>query len=314
MIYHTNFDYELALAKQSKNRAHSPNERMNNEFSYLFLWVEAKKEKVLNSKLNFGANYIEYISKKLGEEVKSSWAYKADVSPINWWGKLENIPLETKLNSKIYQQELFKDINQNNFISGNIARKGLYRSEGELFFRPEFGFAGMGSFKFTNESFIPTKGVVTPFLEKVGDISCFYKNGEFFIYLNNISKLNSFHSCSVFRDKTMLSKELNNRNMDYHVIKESFSKGAEVIKRDFPDLNEYQMDAIYTVDNKCLINEINYRKSMGQVALKLFDFFQDRPYLNFTLSSFKKKSCTDEMIILTPKNNYNYQFITAISF
>ena len=61
------------------------------------------------------------------------------------------------------------------------------------------------------------------------------------------------------------------------------------------------MDAIYTVDHKCLINEINYRKSMGQIALRLLEFFPDKTRLKFSLMPTKKFNSSDKWVILTPK-------------
>ena len=89
---------------------------------------------------------------------------------------------------------------------------------------------------------------------------------------------------------------------------------SNLLLKTYPNLDEFQMDAIYTADHKCLINEINYRKSMGQIALSLLEFFPDKTRLKFSLMPNKSFRPSNEYIILTPKNYYDYQFITAISF
>ena len=97
MIYHTNFDYELALDAYSKIvKFITPNQRMNNEFSYLFLWCESKFKKFSLSEIDFDSGYLDSISKILGFEAKTSWTQKSDERIENWWGKLNNIPLELK--------------------------------------------------------------------------------------------------------------------------------------------------------------------------------------------------------------------------
>ena len=89
---------------------------------------------------------------------------------------------------------------------------------------------------------------------------------------------------------------------------------SDLLLKSYPKLDEFQMDAIYTTDHRCLINEINYRKSMGQIALGLLEYFPDKTRLKFSLVPNKKFRPSDNRIILTPKNNHDYQFITAISF
>ena len=166
MIYRTNFDYELALEAYSKNKIHTPNQRMNNEFSYLFLWCESKFKKVLLSEVDFGSGYLDTISSTLGFEAKTSWIKKCDEKIENWWGKLNNIALELELNSKIYHQKLLENIDSKHFIHGEVCSRGDFKTSEDSFFRLEFGFAGMGSFRFKDQSFVPTPGVVTPYVEK----------------------------------------------------------------------------------------------------------------------------------------------------
>ena len=314
MIYHTNFDYELALEASLKNKTYTPNKRMNNEFSYLFLWCESKFNKVLLSDIDFGPGYIDSISKTLGFEVKTSWTKKSSEKIGNWWGKLENIPLELKLNSKVYHQKLLKTVKPKHFIHGIVCSKGEFISSGDYFFRSEYGFAGMGSFRFKNKSFIPRAGVVTPFLSKKLDLSCFYNNGETKIYINEISKMNSFYGCKVFKNDDFLTEELRRRGIDDSTVKESFQEVIEVILGKYPELKKFQIDGIYTDDNQCLINEINYRKSMGQIALKLLEYFPDKSSLKFSLIPKKNFKFKSNMSVMTPKNSYEYQFITSISF
>ena len=82
---------------------------MNEEFSYLFFWSEFNEEKNLFSSLNYSDEYFENISNVLNTTLKVKHAKKDPGDKAkNWWGKLENIPLELSLNSKIWQSNFFR--------------------------------------------------------------------------------------------------------------------------------------------------------------------------------------------------------------
>ena len=97
-------------------------------------------------------------------------------------------------------------------------------------------------------------------------------------------------------------------------VYQRISQGMAMFEEEFPNLTWIQLDGIYTKDNQFFINELNYRKSMGQIALKLLNFFPKHDSLTFNLDKTSRFSTCDQYVVLTPENSYDYQFTTYLTF
>ena len=315
MIYHTNFDYEHQLNAIAQNKNYQKNRKMNDEFSYLFLWSECNQRKKLLSSLSFSNSYLENLQESLKIDLQVEILdYCPSIESVNWWGKLENIPLELSLNSKIWQSEFFKAKNCPSFLFGDVVDSGSYEANVRSLFRPDYSFAGMGSFTFSGQKKIKTKGVITKWLDKADDISCYINNGKFNYYYNHISAQNSFLGCTVFRDQDDFRAFIIDKGISFEMVSYGFQQTWSCLKKYFPDLQSIQLDGLHTDDNQFFINELNYRKSMGQIALKLLYFFPDRPSLTFNLDRTSRLCPKNTHILLTPQNSYDYQFTTYLTF
>ena len=315
MIYLTNFDYELHLNNLAQKKTYHANHYMNEEFAYLFFWSECNEEKTLLSSLEYSNVYFENISNVLNTTVKVKHIKKDPGGKAkNWWGKLENIPLELSLNSKIWQSNFFKKKQCSSFLSGEVIEPGFFEACSPSLYRPDYSFAGMGSYTFSGEKKFKSRGVVTKLLKKSHDISCFIRNGEFHFYYNHISAQNSFLGCTVFKDNELVKKFFTKKGIDFENVSEGFFKTWQCLKEEFPNLIWIQLDGIYTKDNQFFINELNYRKSMGQIALKLLNFFPCHDSLTFNLDKTSRFSACDQYVVLTPENSYDYQFTTYLTF
>ena len=220
-----------------------------------------------------------------------------------WWGKLENIPMELKLNSKVWQNQFFTKIKVDKFIQGHTLQKGEVFNPGNDFyiFRPEFGFAGKGVRTFDSDFLAPESGVATPYKKKLMDISCFVQNGEFFFYINKVSSGHSFLSSSIFKCTSLFQKELVKKGLCFETVVEAVKVGWNEVKNKFMEVEEIQFDMIYTEDHKCLINEVNYRKSMGQVGIKIAELFPNRGKVDLNIVKASQFHECKKMVILTPR-------------
>ena len=309
----TNFDYEINLGRIRDGNKISLNKKINREFEYLFFWTE--DDNVLVTDEIYSKNYFKYVEK-----------YKDSIPLIEntiktskrkyWWGKLEDIPTEMSLNSKVWQNQFFTKRKVNKFIQGHSLKKGDVFTPGNVLciFRPEFGFAGKGVRIFNSDFLIPENGLVTPFKKKLLDISCFIRNGEFFFYINKISASHSFLTSSIFKYTELFRKELLKRGLCFENIVETAKIGWGEVKNKYKEVEEIQFDMIYTEDHECLINEVNYRRSMGQIGLKIIELFPNLEKIDLNIVKPSQFSHIKKNVVLTPSDKVNYNFVCYLSF
>jgi hypothetical protein len=216
----------------------------------------------------------------------------------NWWGPLENIELEKKLNSK----EMSAGFNQDSYVVGSLC--DLPDLTGKTFLaKNPFGMSGQ-NFSLVEEGRLENlevmlkngKVVLEPFFDRLFDFSHYvYPNGVRVCYENIVDKKFQYRG-SVFRDYTRPIPE----NLSFYEkvdAKEwsNFSKQLDQIIKLYAtnDLKSgFSVDSFVYRENGeekiRALSEVNYRKTMGQIAFDLsVKFGGVRRFSAFLLS----KSC-----------------------
>ena len=316
MIYRTNFDYEYQLAAISEGKKYQANNKVNEEFSYLFLWLESGSDKTLLSSRKFSNEFLDKLESITHGAIPNVINKLSEGKVVkNWWGKLDNVEMELNLNSKCWQNNIFTKKGTIPFIIGrNIdPNDNLHNSHGMLF-RPNYSFAGKKAFRIKENTSINERGVLTEFYNKKFDISCYVFKNKARYYINEISSNFSFSKCLVFQDNSEVEKYCRRYKIDFSKVESSFQKAWEYLKSLYPNLESIQIDGIYTEDNKFFINELNYRKSMGQVALSFLKYFPNIPKLNFNLALKNRFNRPKEAVILSPENYSPDKFVSFINY
>lgn len=101
IIYHANFDYELELAAVVAPKLRS---QLNERFEWLTLWADPRE--TFSHTQVYPAEYLKHV-----KSYKELPQFSCElVATHNWWGKLENMELEEKLNSKVFAAALARDL------------------------------------------------------------------------------------------------------------------------------------------------------------------------------------------------------------
>lgn len=283
-----NADYEIALFEK---RA-SP-EIINHSLEFLALYLENLP---LCSSKEYKQDYLEHVAGITGrkpEIVKSKdW--------INWWGSLENIPLEQKLNSK----EFTANLSHESHIIKATDELDIEDEKTYLAKNP-FGMSGQNLivFKKGEESKLQAllqktkKLVIEPYLERIADFAHYVlPDGELICYenivdqnfqykgtiFNNLSHP-STEELSFFEDSSAgewarFQDEL--KLIVNEVLKSGVKGGYSV------DSFTYRTKDGIKIKTAC---EINYRKTMGLMAWLLSKKYSQKKWSLFILGKALKK-------------------------
>lgn len=328
-----NADYEAVLFNQKKSL---PVINESLEFLALFL-----NQVPLLTHKKYSPEYLDHIEKLTGHRPKIVREGESE----NWWGPLKDISLEQKLNSKEMSAKLnisenwctdtyiISDLSELPKLNKTYLAKNPYGMSGQ-----NFSFVTEGKLENLEVMLKRGKVVLEPLLERVYDFSYYiYPNGEKICYQNIVDQRFQYRG-TIFQDFT---KPNPNSLSFYSDIKaeewQKFNLALETIIYHYKTL---QMTCGFSIDSFVYkdgndfkiryLSEVNYRRTMGQVAFELsLKFGGLRKWSLFVLAkssglSFKElqeklmpleweAELSSGIVILSPGEvRYDMFFLTAV--
>ncbi|MFZ4712508.1 MAG: hypothetical protein ACOYL6_02240 [Bacteriovoracaceae bacterium] len=275
-----NFDYEIELFT-GKNKP-----KLNQEFEYLFWWTDAKKG-LLSTVIHYEREYLDYIEGLVHEEVGQT----TKPAEKNWWGRLSNPKQEKLLNSKITSSQfaiennlahpktkIVTDVSEMNFAeSKQYVLKNPYLMSGKGFMR-FLGSEFQSTAKAWAEKQLKQNPLIfEPWLKKRHDFSTyiFLQEEKMESYFNLSNDQGNYKGTVVYSDPNSVFEDLEERgvNLDYYF------QSLNLIREHYTQLGAnlgMSVDSFTYEENEVLktyyLSEVNYRKTMGLIALKLKKF------------------------------------------
>jgi hypothetical protein len=267
-VIRVNADYEVSLFHQRQ----AP-QIINHSLEFLAFYLD---ERPLLTQKQYTQSYLSHV-----EQVTGRRPIMVDKAPDvqNWWGALQNLPLERELNSKIFTAKM----NDDSFIISQIHELNL--ADGKYLAKDPFGMSGRGIVPFLKgeESkifpLLEKTGslIIEPLFERVYDFSHYVLlNGDMIAYENLVDSSFQYKG-TFFREKDF-------------PIRQRFSFFEQIQKSEWDLFDEklhsiiatlrgrgveggYSIDSfVYRDADKLKIRalcEINYRKTMGLIAWEL---------------------------------------------
>jgi hypothetical protein len=181
-----NIDYEEVL------RGGNTRPQMNAAIEFLALWVQ---DAPLLAHRDYSDDYLAHVQTHSGRNPQLIRSGEA----INWWGELQNIELEKKLNSKLWARKWWFERADIPCVVAYSADEveAVIVNEGPWLIKRDYGMSGRGHWKTTRAQWPETKerlkvwfseGVlVEPLLERAGDLSALWLPDEArFIFYRNV--------------------------------------------------------------------------------------------------------------------------------
>ncbi len=261
-----NADYESVLFKNK------PLPQINEALEFLAFFLDERP--VLTAK-NYSTDFLDHIEAITGRRPKAVREGNFE----NWWGPLTKPELEKKLNSK----EMSAEFNNDSLIISTINElPPLY---GKTFLaKNPYGMSGQ-NFSMVEEGRLENlevmlktgKVVIEPFFDRAHDFSHYvYPNGLSICYENIVDRRFQYRG-TVFRDYTQPT--LNSLSFYSDVEASQWKIFSESLKNIIshyttPELSTgFSVDSfIYKEDGELKVralSEVNYRRTMGQVAFEL---------------------------------------------
>lgn len=261
-----NADYESVLFKNK------PLPKINEALEFLAFFLEERP--VVTSK-KYSREYLKYIESITGKEPHTITEGNFE----NWWGRLENIELEKKLNSK----EMSAEFNKDSYVINSLS--DLPELSGQtLLAKNPYGMSGQ-NFSMVEEERLENlevmlkngKVVVEPFFDRLYDFSHYiYPNGIRVCYENVVDKKFQYRG-TIFRDYTRPVAD----TLSFHnkVDKVEWDKFSETLNQIIKLYSTTEISTGFSVDSFVYreesqlkiraLSEVNYRKTMGQIAFDL---------------------------------------------
>jgi hypothetical protein len=269
-----NADYESVLFHSR------PGQRIVNE-SLEFLAFFLSHQPILTQK-NYSPDYLEYVTSRTGNRphlVTSS----DDVE--NWWGQLKNIPIEKWMNSKVTSTEF---LIERQWINGHK----ILRTKENSFLGNDQAYLIKDPFLMSGQKFqIINPGeklnwsgheilVAEPLLNRKKDFSAYFYSSQKIIFYENIIDHHFHYRGTIFNDWT--SPHLENLKFFDQIDPQHWKVYRQRLKQIIShyvkntDISGFSIDAFIYFNQECLIYplcEINYRRTMGQVAYELAETY-----------------------------------------
>lgn len=298
--YRVNADYEAVLFGKKESLP-----VINQALEFLVLFLSPRP---LLSNKKYSPEYLNHVEEFTGRvpEIKQAGDFE------NWWGELKDIPLEQKLNSKMMSTELnlkmgwekdlhlLKSAEDLNALNENVKYLG----------KNPHGMSGQ-NFLLVSKKEPPQSYpmVAEPLLDRVHDFSHYiFPNNTRICYQNIVDKRYQYKG-TVFRDYTQPTVQ----NLKfYSEITQAkwndFNAALDEIIKCYrtPSLNSgFSIDSFtHQVGDELRIrylSEVNYRRTMGEVAFELaLKFGGLRKWSMFLLTKKSKLSFKDLKAKLLP--------------
>lgn len=280
--YIANIDYEYQLFFLDKKKL----THLRQQFEFVFFFMNQDKEATLFPYHRYSDTYLKKIE---------TWGYlspqfsKKEAHP--WWGELQNLPLERKLNSKLTsfnfsqgkewapsQSFLLEDFKQLENLNLNLP--WVIKDPHELAGRGHFFYPFNSQYqheKHLIKRLVETPLIVEPWLERIIDIGTFYDNGKIIRHINLVGDRGQFQGIRFFEQTddfwnylgVKWQKEFYQKEKD--IISWVLSEKSGSVLR-----NSFGWDSFLYRQEKSVgyypLVELNYRYTMGAFAHSLRAF------------------------------------------
>ena len=290
MAFFFNLDFEKYLFSGKDH--YIPNTKFNSSYEYLLLYLESEIE----NQIEYGPEYISDVENLTRKKITFC---STDNEREYWFGCLEYKERARMLNSKI---ELYRFLERQQNRDSDFIKKV---KKGEIFPNHYVKYDGGFSGNKIYSGKAPFNGVaiVEPILDRVIDFSLLIFNNKLYFYTNEVNNKLAFKS-SNFSDLSTKDffQEYNIKQSDI----DSFFDSILTIREDFMEneTSPYSIDSfIYkepSGDFKIFTaHEINFRKTMGYIGVKLGEIFNQN-YYRFQLRLLRSN---ERGINLSPPNH-----------
>lgn len=322
-----NLDYESSLFDPQYHPNSPASLRAIKEFEYVFFIVN-KDLAILKNIRSYTDEYLNHM-KKLGFILPE--LNPKEEKAKNWWGTLESIELESKLNSKLTSASLAQKYSWG-FDSGALVRT-LAEIQSHITHFPNIkrwlikkphSFSGIGHYQLDPKKideeklshFLDQCSLLEPLYERVIDIGTTFviEKGVIkkqFMVENFNSVSGSFKGGAGSHNPELFKKYIWNK---YHFDLSELEIITQEIVKAYIDLgatSNTQIDSfVYREDGLLKLYalvEVNYRKTMGLVIQSLAEKFHRADIVEwkiFTPKDLKHQSLDSSWIKLSPDGNH----------
>lgn len=298
--YKVNADYEAVLFGKKDSLP-----VINQALEFLVFYLS---ERPLHTQKKYSAEFLKHVEEFTGRipQIKTYGDYE------NWWGELKDIPLEQKLNSKVMSTEL-------NLKMGWEKNLHLLKSDKDLdILNEDLKYLGKNPYGMSGQNFLfvskkePPQSypiVAEALLDRVYDFSHYiFPNGIRICYQNLVDKKYQYKG-TVFRDYTCPTLE--NLKFYSEIPQERWTKFSSALDEIVKNYATSAVSCGFSVDSFVhqaqnelhirYLSEVNYRRTMGEVAFELsLKFGGLRKWSMFLLTKKSKLKFTELKEILLP--------------
>jgi hypothetical protein len=261
---------------------------------YLFFFINRDPNLALATFQHYSETYLHYLT-SLGLIIPK---LKIGDGNLNWYGQLDDLNLEKRLNSKLFSYELlhklypermFAIVNSKDQVEHFIANQQVAR----WVLKPPFGRGGVKFVLIDKQADIPsefkTPMILEPWYNRILDVVLHYdpRTNEDYIYLSNISKeKGQYLGGKVFSSTDMMMKYID--GLGAGTVYENLVLELQKILR---EIKKYKLKQPLTIDsfiyqhekrlNFHPMTEINYRVNMGCLLKSLKKFIPDHGFGEF---------------------------------
>jgi hypothetical protein len=322
-----NLDYESSLFDPLYQVNNPASLRTIKEFEYVFFIVN-NAPAILKNIRTYDEDYLNHM-KKLGFTLPE--LNPKGLKAKNWWGALESIELESKLNSKLTSALLAQKHNWGFFSGTLVTSLAEIQSHIDHFpnvkrwlLKKPHSFSGIGHYqldpkKYDEEklsNFLDQRSLLEPQYERVFDIGTTFviENGVIkkqFMVENFNSVSGGFKGGAGSHDHDTFKKYI--RNKYQYDLTELENITNKIVKTyiDLGATSNTQIDSfVYKEDGHLKLYalvEVNYRKTMGLVIQSLAEKYNHVDIVEwkiFTPKDLKHQSIDSNWIKLSPDGNH----------
>jgi hypothetical protein len=277
-LYRCNLDYEYDLY----NFELTEGKRLNicSEFEYLMLYLPLDKGAFLHKKLP------DDFLRNLPYRHEIHYRLKRDDKLTNFWGDLENIELERKLNSKVTSLKLENkytiNVSDKTICSDmkDVSRYRNRRKNASLLYQSPYFYSGIGQGKLLANTIIDEFPILcSQMLNRVIDIGqVITEKGELLRYINLVHGNGRYTGTVIVPEMqlaTIISKFINWDLGEVLIELEKIKSTLMLVDQDVIKMGgakRRQYDSFLFLDNGLQsypLVELNYRKSMGQMFYEI---------------------------------------------